>query len=203
MPKFIVTKSVDAFANYVAIVEAKNAAEARELAEDVDDWKEDGVTEHGDTDYDNVAPERVADDFTFGPSDADVMGRMLGMLHIFRSTIEFYRAIDDRAGDGEGSKLKTVALAALNDVIADAGGRIAERHAGDPLAPWAEIATAEGWGTFQCSDGWEIQRDDEAEIFLGDDDAIAYVTRRAAAGSLPHILALDFVKRNARPSTAG
>lgn len=80
-----------------------------------------------------------------------------------------------------------------------------------PLDAWAEIAEAEGWGTFECGDGWEIQRDDEAAReaagtgrarFLTDEDALNFVVERAAAGSVPHIEALDFVRRNAREGRA-
>lgn len=48
-------------------------------------------------------------------------------------------------------------------------------------------ADAEGWGIF--NDG-EIQRDDEADVFAGDDEAIAFVRRRAIEGSHLHAAAL-------------
>lgn len=44
-------------------------------------------------------------------------------------------------------------------------------------------AQAEGWGVF---DGRDIQRDDEANVFASDDDAIEHVRRLADAGSMMH-----------------
>lgn len=48
-------------------------------------------------------------------------------------------------------------------------------------------ADAEGWGIFNDN---TIQRDDEADVFAGDDEAIAFVRRRAAEGSQLHAAAL-------------
>lgn len=61
-------------------------------------------------------------------------------------------------------------------------------------------ADGEGWGVFDCdgSDNgpWQIQRDDEAEVFEDDDEAWLHVLRRAKAGSAYHQAALDFVKEH-------
>lgn len=114
MPKFVVTKCVDAYVNYVAIVEAENAAEAREIAEDEKDsldWKEDGVTEFDETEFDNVAPEPVTDDFKFGESDADVMADMLAAM----------KAI--LACEAEGERFRFFARATAAGAIAKAEGR--------------------------------------------------------------------------------
>jgi hypothetical protein len=48
-------------------------------------------------------------------------------------------------------------------------------------------ADAEGWGIFNFC---EIQRDDEAGTFASDDDAIAFVRKRAKKGSECHSIAL-------------
>lgn len=83
MPKFLVTKSVDAFANYTAIVEAGTVAEAREIAEEDDDlldWKFSSVSECDHVDFDNIEPEPVSDDFEIGPSDSDIIKELLAAL---------------------------------------------------------------------------------------------------------------------------
>lgn len=82
MPKFLVTKSVDAFVNYSAIVEAENASEARQKAEDEDRflaWHETSVTDFDETDFDNIEPEAVADDFTLEPAE-DLTAELLAAL---------------------------------------------------------------------------------------------------------------------------
>lgn len=67
------------------------------------------------------------------------------------------------------------------------------RPAGLPALPeWtpADCAAAcdEGWCVFNVDGGGplEIERDDEAEVFESDDEAIAHVRRRAKAGSELH-----------------
>lgn len=83
MARYLVTKSVDAFANYTGIVEAASAAEARRIAEaedDLIDWKFSSVGECDDVDFDNIEPELVAEDFAVGPSDAEVIAEMLAAL---------------------------------------------------------------------------------------------------------------------------
>jgi hypothetical protein len=59
VPKFLITKCVDAFVNYQAIVDAADAADARRIAEEEDgiNWRESGVSEFDETDYDNIEPE--------------------------------------------------------------------------------------------------------------------------------------------------
>lgn len=52
------------------------------------------------------------------------------------------------------------------------------------------IMEREGWAVFNEESLPEIQRDDEADIFVTDDDAIAHVMRRALAGSATHVRAL-------------
>lgn len=50
---------------------------------------------------------------------------------------------------------------------------------------------SEGWNLFQSGEyGWTIERDDEAEAFAGDFDAVDYVASRAEAGSFLHLKAL-------------
>lgn len=65
MPKFRVTKCVDAYVNYEAIIEAKNEEEARILAKDNDGdhaWEQTGFSEYASVDYDNIPPEEVSDE---------------------------------------------------------------------------------------------------------------------------------------------
>lgn len=61
-------------------------------------------------------------------------------------------------------------------------------------------AADEGWGVFECdgSDNgpWQIQRDDEAELFEDDDAVWLHVLQRAKAGSDYHQAALGFVKEH-------
>lgn len=89
MPKFLVTKSVDAFINYGAIVEAVSAHEAREIAEDDDDlldWYTVSTSEFDNVDFDNIEPEEVADDFMLEPSQ-DLAAEMLAVLYIAKEAI--------------------------------------------------------------------------------------------------------------------
>lgn len=57
----------------------------------------------------------------------------------------------------------------------------------------AAQAATEGWGVFNDA---EIQRDDEAEAFAGDDDAIRWVRFRAGSGSAMHQRALAIHEGN-------
>lgn len=61
----------------------------------------------------------------------------------------------------------------------------------------------EGWAIFHSSgsvDGeWQIQRDDEAQVFESDGQAWKFVYDRAQAGSSPHQEALNFLKENCFP----
>ncbi|AZO48022.1 hypothetical protein [Mesorhizobium sp. M4B.F.Ca.ET.058.02.1.1] len=62
MPKFKVTKCVDAFQHFSIVVEAENAEAAVELAkedDDILDWVDDGVTTYDDVDWENIEPELV------------------------------------------------------------------------------------------------------------------------------------------------
>lgn len=82
MPKFLVTKSVDAFINYSAVVEAANADEAREIAENDDDsldWHETSTAEFDNVDFDNIPPEQVLDGFMLEP-ETDLTAEMLELL---------------------------------------------------------------------------------------------------------------------------
>lgn len=51
------------------------------------------------------------------------------------------------------------------------------------------LGQAEGWALF--NDDTSIQRDDEADRFASDEDALAYVRRMASAGSPVHAYALE------------
>ena len=52
-------------------------------------------------------------------------------------------------------------------------------------------AAGEGWGMFDCSDGFfQLQADDNHTTFHGDAEAVAFVVRKALAGSKLHLLAL-------------
>jgi len=54
-----------------------------------------------------------------------------------------------------------------------------------------DLARSEGWGLYANEvDRLEIQRDDEARKFRTDENAVAFVQRRADAGSLLHQTAL-------------
>lgn len=53
---------------------------------------------------------------------------------------------------------------------------------------FCKAACAQGWCIFNDT---EIQRDDEAGVFDGDDDAIAYVRRQAKRGRPEAIRALE------------
>lgn len=55
-------------------------------------------------------------------------------------------------------------------------------------------ALAQGWDVFDTGDRLEIERDDEAAIFEGDEQAIAFVEARAASGDALAIKALEVVK---------
>jgi len=52
---------------------------------------------------------------------------------------------------------------------------------------WHSVAAAEGWGLFNNTD---IRRDEE-DTFESDDEAITFVRRLAAAGSLIHQVAIQ------------
>lgn len=83
MAKYLVFKSIDAFANYAGLVEAASAAEARRIAEEQDDeivWSLHGVSEFDDVDFDNIEPELVAEDFADGPTDGEIIAEMLETL---------------------------------------------------------------------------------------------------------------------------
>lgn len=71
--KFIVTKCVDAFANYQALIHAESAAQAVEIAQEEGgdvQWTLAGHSEFDHVDWENIEPEAVADDFEFGEEPA-------------------------------------------------------------------------------------------------------------------------------------
>lgn len=83
--------------------------------------------------------------------------------------------------------------------------RLAPTHYLDHPEPGVRIldgmlADKEGWCISECwgsVDGeWQLQRDDEANVFEYDDDAWAHVLARARAGSKPHRRALAFIQAN-------
>lgn len=89
MPKFLVTKSVDAFVNYSAVVEAETADAAQEIAVTADpvlDWQQTSVAEFDHVDFDNIPPELVADDFALEP-ETDLDAEMVAVLHIAKEAI--------------------------------------------------------------------------------------------------------------------
>jgi hypothetical protein len=55
-----------------------------------------------------------------------------------------------------------------------------------------KLAAAEGWDLFECEeeDECQLQREDDLDLFSTDDEALAFVKARAAAGSELHALAL-------------
>lgn len=57
--------------------------------------------------------------------------------------------------------------------------------------PYSKKAAAEGWNMFSHDNGlFQLQRVDEAGILQGDTEALAYVVKKALAGSKMHLLAL-------------
>lgn len=84
MPKFLVTASVDAFANYQTVIHAADETEAREYAESEWEanslaWQRTSVSEFDHVDFDNFPPEQVADDFKLEP-DEDLTAELLAAL---------------------------------------------------------------------------------------------------------------------------
>lgn len=62
MPKFRVTKCVDAFAHYSTIVEADDPEQAVVVAQANEhslDWESDGVSEYDKVSWDNIDPEEI------------------------------------------------------------------------------------------------------------------------------------------------
>lgn len=90
MPKFLVTKCVDAVVNYGAIVEAATAKEADEFAQENNDslsWSQTGVYELDGVDFDNIEPQEVADDFTIEPAE-DLAAELLAALKAIVARIQ-------------------------------------------------------------------------------------------------------------------
>ncbi len=86
MPKFLVTASVDAFANYQTVIHAADETEAREAAESEWEsnslaWQQTSVSEFDHVDFDNIPPEMVADDFKLEP-EADLTAEILAALRL-------------------------------------------------------------------------------------------------------------------------
>lgn len=66
MPKFVITKSVDAHVHYSTVVEAGSADLAKHFARKRENdltWHDVGTTEYDDRDWDNIEPEEVDDAF--------------------------------------------------------------------------------------------------------------------------------------------
>ena len=57
-----------------------------------------------------------------------------------------------------------------------------------------DLAITEGWGIFQTGQRWEIERDDEQDVFASDDDAETHVKAQATLGSQYHQDALNWLK---------
>lgn len=76
MPKFVVTKCVDAYVHYEAEIMADNALDARSKSETLNGdlfWSRTGVTEYDHIDFDNIEPELVEE-----PIDEVVMHAVEG-----------------------------------------------------------------------------------------------------------------------------
>jgi hypothetical protein len=91
MPKFIITASVDAFANYQTVIEAADETEAREAARGEWEanslaWAQTSVSEFDEIDFDNFPPEMVADDFTLEP-ETDLFAELLAA---FKEAVAFH-----------------------------------------------------------------------------------------------------------------
>lgn len=112
------------------------------------------------------------------PSEARKLANAEGAVFV-------YHDIDDRTDDPDLKDKRRQAEAA----------KVAQLKASAKAAavtpPWSSEeqaqAEAEGWGIFNDA---EIQRIDEAEVFDGDESAIAYVMNRASTGSVLHQRAL-------------
>lgn len=60
-------------------------------------------------------------------------------------------------------------------------------------------AITEGWGVSEVGapgDMWRLEKIDEAQVFLTDQDAWTFVINKAIGGSLYHISALKFLEAN-------
>lgn len=111
MAKFIITKCVDAYANYRALVVADSGEEARKLAENDDNayvWIADGVSEFDDVNFENIEPEAVADEYEFPvePEPADDAVQVVGgdaALALLREAIEAWPQVgtDDEINGGD------------------------------------------------------------------------------------------------------
>ena len=60
----------------------------------------------------------------------------------------------------------------------------------------------EGWAIYQTygrggGDGWQIEKDDDANKFQSDGQAIKHVYEQALRGSSVHMEALEFMRSNA------
>ncbi len=55
-------------------------------------------------------------------------------------------------------------------------------------------AHSEGWGLFDAERSLQLQRLDEAEVFVGDEGAWRLVLQRASYGSAYHCGALDILR---------
>jgi hypothetical protein len=60
----------------------------------------------------------------------------------------------------------------------------------------------EGWGIYHTygregGDGWQIEREDDANKFQSDGQAIKHVYEKALRGSSVHLDALEFMRSNA------
>lgn len=61
-----------------------------------------------------------------------------------------------------------------------------------------DIGHGEGWGIFDAEDKIQLQRLDEKEVFVDDEQAWIHVASNAHRGSLPHKLTLQRI-REANP----
>lgn len=115
MPKFIVTKSVDAHANYSALVEADDATDAINVARDEEgalDWHPVCVNEYDDRVWGNIEPEEVADDYVMDERPEAWPVNLDKVLSALNEAEAFIQGFDGDEAQEEGSVEKLLALIA-------------------------------------------------------------------------------------------
>jgi hypothetical protein len=61
-----------------------------------------------------------------------------------------------------------------------------------------DIGHSEGWGVFNAEGKLELQRLDEAKVFVDDEQAWGHVAAKAHCGSSPHKKVLQLIRENNR-----
>ncbi len=64
----------------------------------------------------------------------------------------------------------------------------------------AAAAQAEGWGMFETEGRYQLQRDDEADVFESDGAAIIHVALRASMGDKMHCEAINMIGQLVDPT---